>query len=91
MAILAIGNANLGMVSSQMMNLLDFLTLCHRIDLLNCFKLKAYAGEKLNLTQNMESVYHRIENIVGKGENDSYCYFLHVPQCSQKSSSKSHV
>ena len=29
-------------------------------------KLKAFADDKLNVTQNVKVVFHRIENIVGK-------------------------
>ena len=34
--------------------------------------------------QNNISVFDRIENIVGKGENAGYQHFLHVPQCFEK-------
>ena len=32
-------------------------------------KLKAFADDKLNVTQNFKVVFHRIENIAGKEEN----------------------
>ena len=35
-------------------------------------KLKAFADEKLNVTQNIKVVFHRIENIVEKEENAGY-------------------
>ena len=41
----------------------------------NC-KLKAFADNKLNDTQNIKFVYHRVEIILGKGENAGY---QHVP------------
>ena len=30
------------------------------------------------------SVFDRVENIVGKGENAGYQHFLHFPQCFEK-------
>ena len=30
------------------------------------------------------SVFHRVENIVGKGENAGYQHFLLFPQCFEK-------
>ena len=47
-------------------------------------KLKAFVDEKSNVTQNIEVVFHRIENIVGKEENTGYQHFLLFPQCFQK-------
>ena len=47
-------------------------------------KLKAFADDKLNVTQNNKVVFHRIENIVGKEENASYQHFLLFLQCFQK-------
>ena len=35
-------------------------------------KLKAFADDKLNVTQNIKVVFHRIENIVGKEEKAGY-------------------
>ena len=32
-------------------------------------KLKAFTDDKLNVTQNIEFIFHKLENIVGKGEN----------------------
>ena len=34
----------------------------------------------------MISLYDRVENIVGKGENAGYQHFLLFPQCFQKAS-----
>ena len=34
-------------------------------------KLKAFADDKLNVTQNIKVVFHRIENTGGKEENAS--------------------
>ena len=47
-------------------------------------KLKAFADDQLNVTQNVKVVFHRIENIVGKEENAGYQHFLLLPQCFQK-------
>ena len=47
-------------------------------------KLKAFADNKSNVTQNNEVVLHRIENIVGKEENAGYQHFVLFPQCFQK-------
>ena len=47
-------------------------------------KLKAFADDKLNVTQNIKGVFHRIENIVGKEENAGYQHFLLFPQFFEK-------
>ena len=47
-------------------------------------KLKAFADDKLNVTQNGKVVFRRIENIVGKAENAGYQHVLLFPQCFQK-------
>ena len=39
-------------------------------------KLKAFADDKLNLTQNLKLAFHRVENILGKGENAVHQHFL---------------
>ena len=39
-------------------------------------KLKAIADYKLDVTQNVKVIFHRIENSVGKGENANYQHFL---------------
>ena len=48
-------------------------------------KLKAFADNKLNITQNFKSVLVQLKNIVGKGENNGYQHFLLFPECFQKS------
>ena len=47
-------------------------------------KLKAFVTHKLNAIQNIEVVFHRIENIKGKEENAGYQHFLLFPLCFQK-------
>ena len=39
-------------------------------------KLKAFADDKLNVTQNVKVVFHRIENIEGKKENAGASIFF---------------
>ena len=56
-------------------------------------KFKAFADDKLNITRNIKVVFHRDENIVGKGENAGsgiFCFSHNVlkrvfPQGRQKS------
>ena len=49
-------------------------------------KFKAFADVKIHVTLTIISVFDRVENIVGKGENAGYQYFLFFPQCFQKAS-----
>ena len=56
----------------------------HKI--LGMTKLEAFADDKINIAQMMISVFDRVENIVGKGENAGYQHFLLFPQCFQKAS-----
>ena len=50
-------------------------------------KLKAFADDKLNIVKMMNSLYNRVENTVGKGENAGYQHLLLFPQCFPKPSS----
>ena len=47
-------------------------------------KLKAFTDDKLNVTQSIKVVFHRIENIVGKEENAGYPHFFPFPQCFKR-------
>ena len=47
-------------------------------------KLKAFADYKLNVNKMQISLFDRVGNIVGKGENAGYQHFLLSPQCFQK-------
>ena len=48
-------------------------------------KLKAFADDKINMTENLKFVLGRLENIVEtEGENAGYQHFLLFPQCLQK-------
>ena len=44
-------------------------------------KFKAFADDKINLTEQLLFVLGRVENIVRKGENAGYQHFLLFPQC----------
>ena len=48
--------------------------------ILDVTKLKAFADNKINVAQVMISVFDRVENIVGKGENAGYQHFLLFPR-----------
>ena len=54
--------------------------------ILDVTKLKAFADDKLNDAK-MISLFDRVENTVGKGENAGYQHFLLFPQCFPKPSS----
>ena len=42
--------------------------------ILDWSKLRAYADDKINVTEKLKFVLGRVENIVGKGENAVYCF-----------------
>ena len=44
--------------------------------ILHMIKLKAFEDDKITVAQMMISVFHRVENIVGKGENAGNQHFL---------------
>ena len=50
-------------------------------------KLIAFADNMLNVALMTISLFDRIENTVGKGENAGYQHFLLFPQCFPKPSS----
>ena len=53
--------------------------------ILDCSKLKAFADDKINVTQKLKVSLESVENIVGKAENAGYQHFpLFYPQCFQK-------
>ena len=49
-------------------------------------ELKAFADDKINVTEMMISLSDRTENFVEKEENAGYQHFLLFPQCFQKPS-----
>ena len=55
--------------------------------ILDVTKLKALAGDKLNIAKMMFSFFDRVENTVVKGENAGYQHFLLFPQCFPELSS----
>ena len=46
--------------------------------------LKAFADDKFIVAKMTISLFYRIENTVGKGENAGYQHFLLFPQCFLK-------
>ena len=48
---------------------------------LDCFKLKAFADDKIYVAKTQKFSLGRLENIVGKGENAGDRHFLLFPQC----------
>ena len=52
--------------------------------ILDLTKFKAFADDKIILTQKLKFMLEGLENIVGKGENAGYQYFLLFQQCFQK-------
>ena len=47
-------------------------------------ELKAFADDKIKLTQKLKFTLGRVEKIVGKGENAVYQHFLLFLSCFQK-------
>ena len=47
-------------------------------------KLKVLADDKITVTEKLKFALGRVENIVGKGENAGYKYFLLFLHCFQK-------
>ena len=64
----------------------DRLTLNQTTKLLDLSKLKAFAGDKLNLAEKLKFLLGKLENIVGKGENAGFQQFLLFQQCFQNAS-----
>ena len=53
--------------------------------ILDWSKFKTFADNEINVGETLKTVYGRVENFVGKGENAAYQHFLLFPQCFQKS------
>ena len=49
-------------------------------------KVKVFAKYTVKVAKMMISLFSRVENLVGKGENAGYQRFLFFPQCFQKAS-----
>ena len=54
----------------------------HKI--LDLSKLKAFADDKINVTEKLKFLLGRVENIARKGDNAGYQHCLLFPQCFQK-------
>ena len=52
--------------------------------ILDWSKFKAFADDKIYVTEKLKTGLGRVENMVGKGENAGYQHFLLFPQCFQK-------
>ena len=55
--------------------------------ILELIKLKAFADNKSNFAQMTISLFDRVENTVGKGENAGFQHFLLFQQCFPRPSS----
>ena len=58
-----------------------FFNLLLNDKIMDLFKLKALADNKINVTQKLIFAFGWVENIVGKGENAGYQHFLLFTQC----------
>ena len=47
--------------------------------ILDWSRLKAFADDKINVTEQLKCVLGRVENIMGRGENAGYQHFLLFP------------
>ena len=48
---------------------------------LDLSKLKAFEDKKINVTEKLNFLFERVENIVRKGENADHKHFLLFPLC----------
>ena len=53
--------------------------------------MKAFADEKINVSEKLKLVLGSVENIVGNGENAGYHLFLLFLQCFQKAPFQDHL
>ena len=56
--------------------------------ILDLSKLKAFADNKINVTQKLKCVSAREDNIVAEGEHAGHQHFLLFPQCFPKALSQ---
>ena len=68
----------------EMLDLYTFKVFVSYENVFNSSKLKAFADDKIDVTEKFNSVLGKIENIVVKGENAGYQHFLLFPQCFPK-------
>ena len=69
-----------------MIKSLKHLTLSQKIKILDMTKLKEFADNKINIAKMMISLFDRVKNTAGKGENAGYQHFLLFPQWLPKAS-----
>ena len=67
-------------------NFAQFLNCLANDKCLDWTKFKEFADDKTNIDKRLISVFARVENIAGKGENGGHQHFLLFPQCFQKAS-----
>ena len=60
-----------------LLNIIQFNSLPNN-KFLDLPKLKAYADDKINMTEKLKFFRARVENMVGKGENAGYQDFLYT-------------
>ena len=65
---------------------MDHLNSLPNNKILDWSKLKAYADDKINVTEKLKFVIGSLENNVGKGENAGYQHLLLLLQCFLKAS-----
>ena len=60
------------------------LTLYWNDKIIEGSKLKAFADDKINVTEKLKSALERVEHMEGKRENAGFQHFLLYPKCFQK-------
>ena len=53
---------------------------CYLTQNFGCDQIEAFAEDNLSIAKMMISLFERVENTVGKGENAGYRHFLHFWQ-----------
>ena len=72
-------------INDLMENIRDVCNLCSlfnplpNVKSLVWSKLKAFADDRVNVAKTLISIFDKVENIVGKGENAVYQHFLLFP------------
>ena len=73
--------------SDLLVNLVNyFLQPLPHDKILDVIKLKAFVDDKTKVAKMTISVFDRVENLVGNGENAGYQHLLLFSQCFQKAS-----
>ena len=63
------------MIVTILSDSINSLTLYQKTKIFDRSKFKAFADNKINVTEKLKFVLGRVENIVGKGENAGYQFF----------------